>query len=179
MYLAFHGGACCGIKHIHALGYSPTALAATQPVMSAPTYWDSYQTIYRDKSFPTETYLDRMKRLLLYAKATWPQHMIEVTTASRSFMSGQTQNWDAALLELGFVRGHEWTNSNSSNKVRLYHLSWDDVNNQVFNRRLLERLADSHLSYSAFMEEEKERLPEKVVRAKRTKSLRQRVSEAS
>ena len=135
MYITFHGGRCCGIKHIHNLGFSP---AFVQPELKAqhregtkpydPTKdgddWKaSYHLNWFDEAAPQESSTNRLKRYLDFIKKYSPGCVVEIVLMSGATAFNQIKNWGPVLESLGFREvGGEFKNSNSGRLLQIYHL---------------------------------------------------------
>lgn len=133
MKIGFHGGKCCGIKTIHGLGYNPNELIAALPKRKefdkpADQYGRDFRSVtnfFRDKA-PCETCLARLDRYIKYLDEKRPKGIIEIALAdfngNREATSwNQIRKWEPILLERGFKLVNECMNSNSGNKVYVYH----------------------------------------------------------
>jgi hypothetical protein len=135
MYITFHGGRCCGIKHIHNLGASP---AFFQPELKAqeregnkpydPTKegddWDaSYKLNWFDEAAPQETSTDRLKRYLDFIKKYSPGCVVEIVLVSSGPYYKQVDHWGPVLKSFGFREvGGQFENSNTGAFLQIYHL---------------------------------------------------------
>lgn len=135
MILAFHGGKCCGVKTIHGLGYHPGSEPGeegwTEERFESPKLSNDKhgQHVQSDLSFftdadPQESYLARFDRLLAFNDKERPYGVVEVTTTSSA---GQTLRWKPFLVERGFKAVTECYNSNSGNRVTIWHRVRDKV----------------------------------------------------
>lgn len=131
MKLVFHGGKCCGIKTIHSLGNSPTAILgeiAAKQIDNSDCYG---HTVSSDKPFfheaaPVETYLERLDRYIAYCDKRRPHGMIEITLAKNSYETPkQTEVWPPLLAERGFKLVNSCQNSNSGNRCFVFYRNSD------------------------------------------------------
>lgn len=132
MIITYHGGGCCGIKHIKGMGsqgYKDKLWSA----VAAPTRdFDStlnltYQNIYRE-AMPAETGLDRLKRYIaFYRVGSAYRGILEIVLATSPYEAhNQVLEWRDTLLELGFKEVSVCRNSNSMNHIHVFHLITDD-----------------------------------------------------
>jgi len=129
MILGFHGGKCCGIKHIHGLGYQPLievqpAIEEKVPEKNADQYGhtvSSYDNFFTDTA-PAETTLERFDRYLAFCDKRRPYGIIEVTVIrTGGAKTGQVDTWRPYLEERGFKEVSNCHNSNSGNRVFVFH----------------------------------------------------------
>jgi hypothetical protein len=128
MKIGFHGGLCCGIKHIYELGTHPQS--GTGPLVKkgngAPPENDldgfdfqSTTNFFRGAA-PKETYLQRLDRYIAYLDKYRPGCVIEICLAEYVW-SCQVKAWGKLLEERGFKEILMFENPNSHNLVRIYH----------------------------------------------------------
>jgi hypothetical protein len=132
MYLTFHGGKCCAIRHIH--GFPKYS---TPPVKPDDQYYNKYlapglkakladspDKLGSDVSTarpmfwegaPAETYVERLDRYLDFLSRYRPGEIVEVT-----LVSGQSV-WYPILEERGFKVVNEVKNSNTGRIVKVFH----------------------------------------------------------
>lgn len=120
--VSYHGGACCGIKHIWGLPPSPSSTVGRKGKQKAgPNEATQY---YRgNASFfpitaPLEKASDRLNRIIDYIKSRRPGGIIEIVLSSHQLL-----NWREHLKSIGFVEVNKVRNSNSGNTIHVYHLN--------------------------------------------------------
>lgn len=118
----YHGGACCGIKHIWHLPSSPShELSRKGKHKAGPNEAAQY---YRgNASFfpiaaPQEKASDRLNRIIDYIKSRRPGGIIEIVLASWQLLP-----WREHLKSIGFVEVNKVRNSNSGHTIHVYHLN--------------------------------------------------------
>lgn len=125
MRLLFHGGLCCGIKHIRNFStYTDDML----PAVAAGTVrnHDQYghavnsELDFFTEEAPIESAIDRLDRLLAFCDKKRPSGIIEVTLAKGLYID-QLKVWEGELLKRGFKLVNSCYNSNSNNRVFVYH----------------------------------------------------------
>lgn len=130
MYIANHGGMCCGIKHIFQMGTSPNAVDSRieQSTAKRPNTRDvSYIPAESSDNFyhldaPSETKLERLKRYINFLSERRPSHIVEVVISESKWEHQNQIAWMPVLEELGFKKVSRAFNSNSGNTVHIYHL---------------------------------------------------------
>lgn len=126
MKLSFHGGNCCGIKVIHGFmwggpaDYEEKLKDVPQPPDEGEQYIDPEYTRFYWKSRPVETGLTRFKVYLEYCKKHRPNGIVEVVFAD--FQIEDTK-WEQVLYDHGFKKVNSCLNSNSGNRIHIYHLN--------------------------------------------------------
>jgi hypothetical protein len=144
--IAFHGGKCCGIKIIHSLGENPDAPAeelVNSSGSAAANDADQYgHEVSSAKNFyyqaaPEEKYIERVDRYIKYLDAVRPNGIIEITLAQGSPCDcggcaepcppdeNQVSVWEPLLLPRGFEQVTSCYNSNSGNRVFVFHRKTD------------------------------------------------------
>jgi len=147
MKIAFHGGKCCGIKTIHGMGDNPSGSlpplrkprARSHQARNADQYGKdvSSKTNFFDQPAPAETYLERLDRYLAFLDAERPAGIVEITLADERMpdycedcgcncWSEQTRLWRQPLEERGFKEVNNCLNSNSGNRVYVFHRNRED-----------------------------------------------------
>ena len=143
--LVNHGGKCCGIKTIWCLGYSPGSTAAPiDPWVGDPECGDTeefegYEFLINDNDVcgydvdpyqrfftagaPKESNGERVERYIRFVKKFRPKHLIEV-----AMVDEDQPGWKGWFEERGFKLVSEFRNSNSGNKVKVYHLVVNEEN---------------------------------------------------
>lgn len=132
MFLARHGGACCGIRHIFNFGTGDT-VNKMLPAITPETLKSMQQNsslIFR-KEAPEETYLQRLERLIAHKDANWPYGVIEVVLTDYAVYGDendvgrayydQVRYWRKPLEKLGFKLVTKCFNSNSHNYDYIFH----------------------------------------------------------
>lgn len=129
LLMRYHGGYCCGIKHIHGFGMN---IARKEPeINSKPvpleggTYIvniraDKWGSPLTKEPIPEESTVERLDRYLKWCEE---QHRFGVTEATLT--AGQAKVWEEILLQRGFKKVTECLNSNSCNRICIYHLCRD------------------------------------------------------
>lgn len=145
MRISFHGGLCCGIKHIHELGSNPSGKlgALKARVYEGPEWTHDRQkntdqwginvnsaTNCFDQEAPAETYLERLDRYLKFLDDWRPNGIIEIVLCDYSNSSdpetyGQIDSWEGLLFKRGFELVSNCYNSNSGNRIFVYHRTTD------------------------------------------------------
>jgi hypothetical protein len=128
MKIGFHGGLCCGVKHIYGLGSCPdyTIYARLKVGNGAPPGNDlaghdfQSQTDFFRAAAPSETYLQRLDRYIAYLDKYRKGCVIEVCLAEYNW-DCQVKAWGKLLEERGFKEIHRFKNNNSGMFVRIYH----------------------------------------------------------
>jgi hypothetical protein len=130
MILSFHGGMCCGIKHIYNLGTKPEEMCEAEPATGKKFNDVSYDYCRQDVSVypderPAETKLERMDRYLTWLSEYRPSGIVEVAIVQDGSSWMDQSKWIPLLKERGFreVTPKQGVyNSNSGNRVHVYHL---------------------------------------------------------
>ena len=123
MYMTYHGGRCCGIKHIWGMTNEPAQILTPQAALNDSGIGWSHSQYSHPR--PKEAASDRLDALVDFARCNWPEHIIEVVVADTGYTK-QAQNWSDALIERGFKEVNRNINSNSTNTVVVYHLNLND-----------------------------------------------------
>jgi hypothetical protein len=142
--IAFHGGECCGVKTIHRLGDDPDDTAdeltydpnQEEGLDRCGEHVSSSMNMYYIQA-PEETYLERVDRYIKWLDAVRPAGIIEIILADdpecckdhdlSDCGDHQVRHWEALLLERGFVCVSNCANSNSGNRIYVYHRCKDTV----------------------------------------------------
>lgn len=136
MDLVFHGGKCCGIKTIYGFSCAPWDSTAARVASNEVDNGKYGHTVRSDLSFftdeaPKETYEERLVRFIEFCKRRRPRHMIEAVLANyvtTYLINGgyetrrQDEVWGPVLEKYGFKPVTTFENSNTRNKVTVYHL---------------------------------------------------------
>jgi hypothetical protein len=141
MKIAFHGGKCCGIKTIHGLGSKPddllTELTNKAPITAAAENPDQFgMNVSSETNFfygdaPAETFIQRLDRYIEYLDKKRPNGVIEIALCDYSHygedskLYNQVVPWEPLLLERGFKLVTDCFNSNSKNRIFIYHRKTD------------------------------------------------------
>lgn len=129
MHLAYHGGKCCGIKTIYGFGSNP------QHGVGPIEDYIRIRKCNRDSNgdhvgsdgrffhatAPAETGVERLDRYLRYCDQRRPGGVIEIVLADYEWLPPFNAQWWPLLEERGFTKTAEFKNSNSGNKVTIYH----------------------------------------------------------
>lgn len=140
MKLVFHGGLCCGIKHIYGFRGKPDGIAPALKKIKLPkTPWGTEQYERRhdatatptrsDFSFfidaaPKETYEQRLDRLLKFCDDKRPNGIIEVVLVDTTYYyysGNQYTDWKPVLEKKGFKEVSSCRNSNSDHRIHVFH----------------------------------------------------------
>ena len=127
MHLVFHGGKCCGIKTIYEMDDDPELVTGSLDALDGIQQQDILYntTSTKDRFFsdaaPCEKRHERLDRYINFVKKWRPKHIIEVTLAEGPGYS--QKKWFPVLEERGFKRVNSCLNSNSGNRVYVYHLN--------------------------------------------------------
>jgi len=119
-----HGGSCCGMYHIHQMGLDPNQndVELVNGRMKPLTTGGYYHGLF-NRTVPAEPLKDRLKRLVEFIDDIRPNGILEVVLAVGPFRD--QSKWNGPLLDLGFKVVNECHNSNSLNRIRVYHRSTD------------------------------------------------------
>lgn len=137
--IAFHAGKCCGIKTIYCLGYNPEAkcreiqkVARSESVQNADQYGHDVSSAFNfyNGDAPIETVEERIRRYVKYLDAVRPHGIIEIAlTDYGSHGEGnefdQIEAFGDLLKELGFKQVNDCHNSNSGNRIFIFHRNTD------------------------------------------------------
>jgi hypothetical protein len=130
--ISLHGGDCCGIKHIHNLGYYPHVGIASRRALPVNTSFGqkAVRSVndmrhankkadcdFYNLSAPVETYEKRFKRFVSFIKEHREHGIIEVTINIFS-----QKAWKPVLKEQGFKTVSSGNNSNTGNIIEIWHL---------------------------------------------------------
>ena len=129
--ISFHGGKCCGLKHIHGFTHYPF-VKALEPELLANNEFESLDRYGRDvssatnvfhKAAPAEPLYDRLSRYIQFLREFRPGGVVEVCLAKKKDDFDQIAMHEAELFKHGFRLVTELPyNSNSKNVIRIYHL---------------------------------------------------------
>lgn len=148
MKLVFHGGMCCGMKHIYDFKTPPDGilapLAAARPrklyngnLLYARNHDRSYRYTRSDFRFfhlkaPQETAKERLKRYLDFCDEFRPFGIIEVVLSSDKYYCNnggvsQVDTWRKTLEKEGFKEVSNCYNSNSGERIYVFHRCKDHL----------------------------------------------------
>jgi hypothetical protein len=148
MKITFHGGECCGVKHISGFSHDPTSkleayinpkpFSGAHPDQNGASVNSAKNFFYGEA--PKETEVERLDRYIAYLDKVRPFGVIEIVLCDykKSWLD-QTKDWAPILLERGFVLVTDCINSNSGNRIYIYHrkvegdmadISDEDENNE-------------------------------------------------
>ena len=137
--LLYHGGHCCGIKHIYGFTQKPSD---KMPKMkkwvrkfkaNGDYVYDStgINGPYFQQEAPAETALKRFQRFVDHWNKYINNGILEVVLADNDTYDNiglqQTEHWGKHVLAAGFKLVSSCKNSNSSNRINVYHLCKDIV----------------------------------------------------
>lgn len=141
MYLTYHGGKCCGVKHIMGLSNKPSEMAwekneatpAERAKINISSDAFGNHVSSADNRFfdgaPAETYGNRLRRIIRYVARYRPSGIIEVVIAYRKDKDGNNDMgwrsqapWIPELEKIGFRHVTEALNSNSGQYCNIWHL---------------------------------------------------------
>jgi hypothetical protein len=133
MYLTYHGGKCCGIKTIHSLGYNP---AQNLPILPVRANKEGYTSLFYAKELPEQTAEERFTTLVKHWDSNVSRGILEVilqdagaynVAPEKEHMYNQQLNWRPVLKKLGFKLIASCKNSNSGNRIYVFHKTKDDA----------------------------------------------------
>lgn len=133
MKINLHGGFCCGIKHISDLSHPQYTSEGRTPQTGQqtsinrhagnPAVNDMHRELYGEDFFndeaPMEKHPERLKRMVEFIKRERKHHLIEVVIQKVNQAA-----WVPHLEENGFKMVTEFTNSNTSYKLQVWHLAY-------------------------------------------------------
>lgn len=115
----FHGGSCCGIRHIAGFPTSPDSFVSprsrSEPANSSRCY---------KRPLPKQTGKERFDVLMEHIRAGQRVGIVEVVLADMT-LSKQYTGWDEYIRKQGFVEIASSINSNTGNVVHVYHYYLD------------------------------------------------------
>lgn len=135
--LLYHGGHCCGIKHMYNFTQKPSDKMSklekwVRKVKANGEYiYDSngINGPFFQLEAPAETALKRFKRLVEHWNLKINNGILEVVLADNATYTNsglqQTEHWGEHVLAAGFKLVSSCKNSNSSNRINVYHLCKD------------------------------------------------------
>lgn len=126
MRLLFHGGMCCGIKHLKGFDKPENKVGAQEKKRLRNEDQFGYAVnseldFFTDEA-PVETQLQRLDRILAFVKKQRPRGIVEVVLAKGHYID-QPGHWNDILINRGFKVVNSCKNSNSGNKIFVYHLN--------------------------------------------------------
>ncbi len=120
--VSYHGGACCGIKHIWSLPEKPTTplnkLSKHKHGPNEATAYYRGTASFFPVGAPAETAAERLDRIIAYIKGRRPGGIIEIVLSS-----WQLYSWREHLKSIGFKAVNSVKNSNSNHTIHVYHLN--------------------------------------------------------
>lgn len=132
MKIILHGGNCCGMKHIYGLRTHPPGLTCARKGIptrtsfgQSPWSGGSNDMMHSNKygkcdffneEAPKESYEERLKRFIAFIKKHRSHGIIEVV------LNVTQTAWIPILKELDFKKVSWGKNSNTANKITVYHL---------------------------------------------------------
>lgn len=135
--LLYHGGHCCGIKHLFGFQQNPTDqmfkmekwVRKLKPDGSALYDSNGINGPFFQLEAPAETALERFNRFVDHWKLKIDNGILEVVLADNAQYTNiglqQTEKWGEHVLAAGFKRVSSCKNSNSTNRINVYHLCKD------------------------------------------------------
>ena len=129
--ISFHGGKCCGIRHIYGFTFWPFQ-KSFEPELLANDEFESSDRYGHDvhsatnvfhKAAPAEPLYERLDRYIKFLREFRPGGVVEVCLAKKKGDFDQIAMHEAELFKHGFHLVTELPyNSNSKNVIRIYHL---------------------------------------------------------
>lgn len=142
MKISFHGGLCCGIKHIHGLGEYPNATLSEKDAreyegpdfshdkQENPDQWGlnvNSEVNAHYPEAPKEKVIERFDRYLKFLQGWRPGGIVEVVLSNGgNGGEEQIEPWEPLLFERGFKLVNSCKNSNTSNTIFVYHLNMEE-----------------------------------------------------
>jgi hypothetical protein len=131
--ISLHGGNCCGIKHIHDLGYYPDGIVSARRSIKRTSYGQHSLPGHNDMmhsvelnpkgrydffniAAPQESYEARFRRFVQFVENKRPHGIIEVV------LNKMQKKWLPIVANLGFKEVSSGVNSNSHGTITIYHL---------------------------------------------------------
>lgn len=158
--IKFHGGECCGIKHISGF-YAHPGSGIWEKTESTKRSHDKIGDPVRSdwdfcwEALPEQTYKARLVAYIDFLKRVRPSGAVEVTLTADQV--GGFYNWGPVIEELGFKKVVEFWNSNSSNKVFVYYLVYggkDCAYNAYYNEDCDDEKEDDYDDDDFYIDEE-------------------------
>jgi len=129
--ISFHGGKCCGIRHIYGFTYFTTQNSLEPELLANDKFeWSdryghdvsSANNVFH-KAAPAESLYERLDRYIKFLRWYRPGGVVEVCLAKSKNYFDQIAMHEAELFKHGFHLVTELPyNSNSKNVIRIYHL---------------------------------------------------------
>ena len=124
MQIHFHGGECCGVKHITGFYSQPNDTAYPKPETDKRNHDANGDNVRSDWDFcweplPNQTYRERLVAYINFLKRVRPSGAIELTLTGCQL---NIYGWAPILAELGFKKVVEFWNSNSGDRVSIFYL---------------------------------------------------------
>ena len=131
MSLVYHGGRCCGVKHIYHLGHDKKGIEPKLKKLPTTRGMDLCETSNAGRFFwpkaPRETALNRLIRYVEFTKEQRPQGCIEIILDEE-----QEYEWEDVLIkDLGFKMVTEFVNSSTYETLRVYHRTYNHESNRI------------------------------------------------
>ena len=130
--VVYHGGHCCGIKHLHGFQQKPTDKL---PILKRYVYkYHPDGTIagenhYFQSGAPAQTALERFDLFVKDWKNRITNGILEVALADNATYNNigyqQSMHWREIVEKAGFKEVTNCYNSNSGNRVTVFHLTKD------------------------------------------------------
>lgn len=122
--IKFHGGECCGIKHITGFWGNPSDKHLAKAESKKRLNDASGDSVQSDWNFcwealPQQTYKERLVAYIDFLKKARPSGLIEVSLTPIQLV---LYGWAPVLDELGFKKMCEFWNSNSAEKISVFFL---------------------------------------------------------
>lgn len=130
--LVHHGGKCCGIKTLYALGINPRSKASKLDSVSLDRSDAVGDPVHCTQRFftdaaPEESYRERVQRYVDFCKKHRPAGLIETCIVMDAPEWLNQACWAPILEELGFKQSLEWRNSNTGRLIRMYFLVYNET----------------------------------------------------
>lgn len=143
-----HGGSCCGMTHISGIGnawstIAPTALLAERVPDTAAKWFARVDrtpalSLRYNEAYPQQTAEDRVAEMIgrITDGIPWgfdpeimtgqrPKGIIEIVLVDNQLDAGKDHgySWREALAKLGFKEVNSGKNSNSGNRIHVFHFN--------------------------------------------------------
>lgn len=125
MYLSYHGGACCGVKHVWGLPSQPNY--PTGALEGGERTGGGVSRLYT-LPCPRETGEERLDRHIRFLERSNPWGILEIICNESTGLYGskQNSNWREALKARGFNEVSVSKNSNTVNTIHVWHKVFDE-----------------------------------------------------
>lgn len=121
MFLSYHGGHCCGVKHIWNFPTKPESNVAS--LEECPLASKDHYMRFANKAYPQEKAIERLDRYIEHMRIHQPKGLIEIFLIKHSHpIYDQLTGWKDVLLERGFVASEPFQNSNTNNWITMFTL---------------------------------------------------------